>query len=286
MQSYCFPVETRSIRAHRRAVSGFTLIELLVVIAIIAILAAMLLPTLARAKARTMSVRCMNNSRQMMLGWSMYPQDYQDMLLASLIGGYPICNGRVVWVQGNFDTAGDQGTWDPTVYIDKSPLMPYIGKSREVWKCPADPVRVSNNLGQKVARVRSQSMSQVFDFGGWLPGVPVGGPYQCYNKGATIKIPAKTWVLGEEHPDSINDAAMAVQMADPNATSGNIIDFPASYHSGACGFAFADGHAEIHKWKGSTIQPPVRGNGATMNNKPAGESLIDLKWWSDNTTVR
>jgi len=271
--------------------AAFTLIELLVVIAIIAILAALLLPALARAKQKTMLIRCLNNNRQLMIGWNMYPTDYGDYLLASIIDTTkPICANRVIWVAGNFDPfPGDQGAWDPTWYLDPSPIMPYVAKNRAIFECPADPVRVKNNLGQMVQRIRSNSMSQVFTFGEWLVGTPVGGPYLCYSKLAQIQSPVNTWVFGEEHPDSINDDAMANQMAgnafDP---APKIIDFPASYHGGAGVFAIADGHCVTHKWLGYSIKPPVTGTPLQLNiSVPAGDTgtIQDLIWWSTITTV-
>ncbi len=264
--------------AHLRP--GFTLIELLVVIAIIAILASMLLPALSKAKTKSQGISCMNNLRQMMVGWRLYADDSGDLLLASLNVGAP----RVLWVEGNLDYSAAQGNWDPEVYIAKSPLMPFIGKKNfGIWKCPADFTRIRVGA-QQFPRVRSNSMSQVFDFGGWLPA----SQFQVFGKLSGIKIPVKTWVLVDEHPDSINDAACAVQMAWPAlpGTMGDIriIDYPASYHSGACGLSYADGHSEIHKWKGGAIKPPVTGQLIPLN-QPAGDSKLDVIWWSDVTTV-
>jgi prepilin-type processing-associated H-X9-DG protein len=97
--------------------------------------------------------------------------------------------------------------------------------------------------------------------------------------------PVKTWVFIDEHPDSINDAACAVEMALPNATSARIIDYPASFHNGASGLSFADGHAEIHRWRGSKIKPPVTGQQIQLV-VDAGDSVKDIIWWSSVTTVR
>jgi len=292
--SYCRRISLTKPRD--TGLPGFTLIELLVVIAIIAILAALLLPALTRAKQRAQRTQCMNNNRQMMLGWHMYSGDFNELLLGSLgTGNAPYGSSRVRWVDGNFGpiNAPKQGDVDPRIYIDKSPLMPYIGKNRELWKCPSNPLRVTYG-GKKLPRVRDISMSQVFDFGQWLKGVPSGGPYLCYGKMGDIRRPAETWVVGEEHPNSINDAAMANQMsgnnlppADPPA---KIIDYPASFHGGAGIFALADGHCVMRKWLGKTIQPPIGDKDLPLgNNTPqpvdAGTTR-DLAWWATITTVR
>jgi prepilin-type N-terminal cleavage/methylation domain-containing protein/prepilin-type processing-associated H-X9-DG protein len=279
---------TRQTSKSSRARAGFTLIELLVVIAIIAILAAMLLPALGRAKAKAQAVQCMNNNKQLMLAWSMYNGDSNDLLLASQ-DGLP---KRENWIKGQVDFTASAYNYDVTINLTTSPLWTFAGKQKNVFKCPADQATVPAAGGIRQPRIRSISMSQVFGYGEWLDKSINRSQtaWRTYDKASTIINPVKTFVFVEEHPDSINDAAFANACtgstpSDPPAAA-QIIDFPASFHGGAAAFAFADGHAEIHKWRGGKIQPKATYTGTMPLNVPAGDSYVDTRWMADNTTVR
>ena len=275
-------------RSNKPGLPGFTLIELLVVIAIIAILAAMLLPALGKAKTRAQAIQCLNNNKQFLIAWRMFAEDNNDVLLTCLDG----VGGRSNWITGTLDfNANNRSNWDIQQDIAKSPMWTYCGKAAKLYKCPADRSQVPAAGGQRLDRVRSMSMSQVFANGDWLAGSgSASSPkWRKYSKLSTIANPVKTHVFAEEHPDSINDAAFAVQMSgnqgsDPT-TAARIIDFPASFHNGACAFSFSDGHAEIHKWKGSKIQAPVRYNNNLPLNVAAGDSWMDARWMAENSTV-
>lgn len=292
----CFQPARKNLR------SGFTLIELLVVIAIIAILASMLLPVLSRAKAKAQGIKCLNNGRQQSLAWRGWSDDNNEMLLtcqdpnvpggAGDTAGTPNLNRtRPNWITGNLDfNGGNRSNWDINQDIAVGPMWNYIGKSAGVFKCPADASQV-NVAGQRLARVRSISMSQAFSRGEWLdPGTSPAANWRTYFKSSQIVMPTKTFVFIDEHPDSINDAAFAVQCGGNQPTdpmgSAKIIDFPAAFHGGACGASFSDGHSEIHKWIGSKIKnAPVTYNGALPLNVAAGDSWLDAHWMAENSTV-
>jgi len=274
----------------QRPRGAFTLIELLVVIAIIAILAAMLLPALAKSKTKAQGIMCMNNTKQLTLAWRLYGDDDNDRLLSAQNAGPGV--GRVIWIGGGLNFAANPANYDITVDIARSPMWPYTGKSGAIFKCPADQSGVLVN-GVKRPRVRSNSMSQVFGSGEWLDGGPNQGQtaYHVYWKGSQIIRPAKTFVFVDEHPDSINDAAFANQCrgAQPTDARGGeqIIDFPASFHNGACGFSFADGHSEIHRWKGNRIRPPAVYTGTMALNVSANpDSGVDVRWMAENATIK
>lgn len=282
--------------AHGEWLKGaFTLIELLVVIAIIAILAALLLPSLTKAKQQSQGIQCLSNTRQLAIAWTMYAGDYRDYFPPNPdeADEAALYNGSAPWVYGVMDWSTDNPDNTNAAYLSgnlpghPASLAPYSARQTGIYKCPADIYTCREGTGA-YARVRSYSMNACIEGGVWgFSGVyDWNSNFRSYNKwsDAIAPTPANLFVFAHEHEDSINDCNIAILeptgivSSDYVSNNGDWQDHPASDHANAGTFSFGDGHSELHEWlEPATILRVTKVTGAALN-APIGSNPTDFLW--------
>jgi len=285
-----FSRSTSSVKARRRA---FTLIELLVVIAIIAILAAILLPVLDRAKQKAVQVQCLNDYRQLEFCYQMYTEDN-----STLLPWNNVANPPQNWIQGySTKDFNSRNIWNGVLYG--------YNKNAKIYACPGSTLMLAVGatgtppyrddfgnllkLGTLVHYTRTCSIEYTLG-GNAQAGVPPpwqisrgGVSWNGYYKATEVRHPSQKIVFVEESAYSLDDGEFGNyplvhgQVQPP----GNPIfwNIPCNRHSNGANFSFLDGHCEYHKWLGPIVNQPQYQTGNGQNGDiPTTTSDPDIAW--------
>ena len=271
----------------RASIAGFTLVELLVVIGLIAALAGLLLPALARARAKATGMECFNHARQLGLASILYADDHGDRFPYNLGGNAARTSvaerTRLNWVNNIMTWELDSDNTNGASILEAG-LSPYCNNTLRIFRCPSDNVLsgVQRQAGWS-RRIRSYSMNAMVGDAGALSkeGFNSNNPaYVQFFKLSSVPAPAGIFLFLDEHPDSINDGYFINR-----AYSGEWVDLPASYHNDAASVSFADGHSESHRWLEASTLRPARPDAASLPFPVARSERRDFHWIIEHMSV-
>ena len=275
---------------------AFTLIELLVVIAIIGILSAILLPALSQAKGRAQAILCLNNTKQLLLGWQLYADDFDGVLPYNLV---MTANGP----RTNLNWVNNVMTWDLSsdntnpATITEASLGSFVSKATAIYHCPSDhALSAAQNAAGWDRRIRSYSMNAMVGNAGEFSanGYNVNNPgYVQFFKITQIPQPSEIFVFLDEHPDTIDDGYFLDKATEYTSSAyggsdyntAEWLDLPATYHNNATAFSFADGHSALHRWLVSSTSYPVQPDVPYLPVNVSANQRTDFDWILDHMSV-
>ena len=264
-------------------------------IAIIAILAGMLLPALAKAKAKAHSISCLNNVKQLITAAQLYSLDNADRWPANGSGSDslnlanpPATHIANVWVEGREDSNLTDERSVEGMISDKVSLIAPLIKNKKSFRCPADR-KIIRVAGKTYPSPRSYGMN---GYMGWQGAAWSSLPdplYRVFIRTSDVTQPANFFVFGEIHPFSICRPMFGVRM-----TGSGVYHVPGNNHGKTTSFAMADGHAESHRWINSKFHNPGRpetdgmwhNHNSTLPGVSANDIAKDMNWLRTHTTER